>query len=244
MPITINWINAHSNKEKSSQHKDDALLRQAKVGAIMMFRIFPPRPGNFEVSATAEGDALDERKTLGELGLAEGATLYLRDSLSPITMKWISKVNGAECEQVCLATDTLRAVEMEALAGLGLSPGYEDLYAVSAAEDGAPLDELQTLHELGLARQGQVVYSIRAPQARISFSSCVTGLMKQDQCGHTLVLRKAKHRALADLDMHVSDETSYYLSLDPHGEALDESKTMGELGITADDTHVFVCERM
>lgn len=244
MPITINWVNAHTKAEKPSQHKGDALLRRAKVGAIMLFRIFPPRPGSFEVSATVDGDTLDERKTLSELGLAEGATLYLRDSMSPIKMKWISKVNGEECEQVCLATDTLRAVEMEALAALGLSPAYEDLYAVSVTENGAPLDELRTLHELGIAKQGQVVYSIKAPQARINFSSCVTGLAKQDQCGHTLVLRKAKHRALADLDMHVSDEADYYLSLDPHGEALDESKTMGELAITADDTHVFVCERM
>ena len=119
----------------------------------------------------------------------------------------------------------------------------KDLYGISDSQGGPPMDETKTLTELGVAVDGQVLWTVALPQVELSFMSMTTGATATAKFGTATTLGAVKTSILPDLNMSGVNPDLYGISTAPYGTELDETKTLAELGLTADGTMLYVYEK-
>lgn len=78
MKINVKWVNVNTGQEHEDQFPVRAPLQAVKI--ILLSSVDwadPGDAGQYAVKKEASGPPLDETKSLEELGIADGATLFL-----------------------------------------------------------------------------------------------------------------------------------------------------------------------
>lgn len=76
-PVTITWLNCMNGQMTTQTSLTSETLGEAKANAAPYLGIPAPDLGRYLVGTRPGGSALDESRTIEELGLPSGVTLYL-----------------------------------------------------------------------------------------------------------------------------------------------------------------------
>lgn len=92
---------------------------------------------------------------------------------------------------------------------------------------------------------GMKTITVMAPASvDLVWNNCMNGYLCYKTFYITTTLGESKLGVLSCLDIPVEDADKYFVSTTPMGSALDETKTLEELGLTADDTELFVATEL
>jgi hypothetical protein len=163
MAISVTFVDLVGGDDITLRCREKARLVIVKARALMRLAVPIGEWDERVVKSSVNGDPLDESEQLSDLGVADGAVLFVDQGKTKVLIKFVNlDIDNKEIEGEFYLWRPLRAAKRRALALMGVRFIEWGQYVVKDSVNGEALDESQNLDDLDIEQDGTVLFLAKA----------------------------------------------------------------------------------